>query len=138
MLFSLFSVIQNGEKSLALEGQKNSLSTTKKFMTLLIEVLKKNNIKFNKIDFNILEIKNQYLILTIDDFNPSLIYNTFKKYYPKRIIYLVIYNSSLFKKILLDTKISNLIGVKVFNPIGFIKFLKKTRYLKSLFSKPQY
>ena len=132
MLFSLFSIIQNGEKSLALNGQKNSLSTTKKFMTLVIEVLKRNNFNFNKIDFNVLEINNQYIILTIDDFNPSLIYNTFKKYYPKRIIYLVIHNQSLFKKILLETKISNLLGVKVFNPIGFIKFLKKARSLKSL------
>ena len=130
LVFSLCSIINENEKSLVLNGQKSLLSPiSKNFMTLLIEFLKRNNIEFNKKDSHLIEIKNQYIILSIDDFNPSIIQDIFQKYYQNRIIYIILHDLLFFKKLVLETKITNLLGVKIFNPISFIKFLKKANSL---------
>ncbi len=130
LVFSLCSIINENKKSLVLNGQKSLLSPiSKNFMTLLIEFLKRNNIEFNKKDSHLIEIKNQYIILSIDDFNPSIIQDIFQKYYQNRIIYIILHDLLFFKKLVLETKITNLLGVKIFNPISFIKFLKKANSL---------
>ncbi len=130
LVFSLCSTIKENEKSFVLNGKKSSLSPiTKNFMHLLIEFLKRNNIEFNKKDSHLIEIKNQYIILSIDDFNPSIINNIVQKYYQNRIIYIILHDALFFKKLVLETKITSLLGFKIFNPISFIKFLKKANSL---------
>ena len=129
LVISLCRLVQNkDEPSLTRERFKELRDSP--VHDVLIKYFEKKKINFKKISSNIFELNAQYIILLIYNYNPNLIRETFLKYYPNRKIFLIIEDKSFQKRLMTETKIDNLLGVKIFNSKSFLSLLKKGKIFK--------
>ncbi len=84
------------------------------------KILHKKKIKFNRINEILLLIDRKILFITFIEFEPRILFNYFKKYSTKYIIYIFVPIDTVYTELQKIEKINQLNKVKIFNKNDFL------------------